>query len=74
MRGDFAMNQALLVIDAQQELIDGNAGQPEVHHKDQLLSSINQVIQKALEANVEIVFVRDTDVSGGTGSGFEIHS
>ena len=74
MRGDFAMNQALLVIDAQQELIDGNAGQPEVHQKDRLLSSINQVIQKALEAKVEIVFVRDTDVSGGTGSGFEIHS
>lgn len=67
------MNQALLVIDAQQELIDGNEKEKSVFNKDRLLDTINSVIIKALESNSSVVFVRDKDVSDGEGEGFQIH-
>ncbi|BBN97702.1 cysteine hydrolase family protein [Sporolactobacillus terrae] len=67
------MNQALLVIDAQQALIDGDAGEPGVGNKEILLQKINAVIEKAVQENVNIVFVRDTSVAGGEGPGFEVH-
>lgn len=40
------MKQALLIIDAQQELIDGNEKETEVFQKDQLLTTINVAIKK----------------------------
>ncbi|KZE69517.1 isochorismatase [Fictibacillus phosphorivorans] len=67
------MNQALLVIDAQQELIDGNEKEEEVFNKGDLLHNINTVIEKAEKADASIIFIRDLDVSKGKGSGFEIH-
>ena len=46
------MKQALLIIDAQQELVDS------VYRKEELLSNINLVIHKALDANIHIIFIR----------------
>ena len=67
------MNQLLLIIDAQQELIDGNQDMRAVFKKEQLIQNINIVIKKAKEANVSIVCVRDLDVAGGKGKGFQVH-
>ncbi|WP_040980993.1 isochorismatase family protein [Oceanobacillus jeddahense] len=67
------MNQVLLIIDAQQELVDGNHERSAVFQKSQLIANINLVIEKAERAAVPVVFVRDLDVSDGKGSGFEIH-
>ncbi|MBK3494731.1 cysteine hydrolase [Viridibacillus sp. YIM B01967] len=67
------MNQALLVIDAQQELIDGNEKEQSVLNKENLLNNINSVINKAVESNALVVFVRDKDVADGVGKGFQIH-
>ncbi|MDM5187909.1 isochorismatase family protein [Bacillus sp. DX4.1] len=67
------MKQALLIIDAQQELIDGNEKETEVFQKDQLLKTINVAIKKALQSDTLIIFVRDTDVASGIGKGFQIH-
>lgn len=67
------MNRVLLVIDAQQELIDGNHERNAVFQKSQLIANINLVIEKAGKAAVPIIFIRDIDVSEGKGSGFEIH-
>lgn len=67
------MKQALLVIDVQQELVDGNNENKSVHNKETLLNHINLVIDKAQESNALVVFVRDTDVAGGEGPGFQIH-
>ncbi|RAL23451.1 hypothetical protein [Thermoflavimicrobium daqui] len=47
------MRQALLVIDAQKELIDGYKEEKSVFNKEKLLSNINGVIKKALETNSE---------------------
>ena len=68
------MNQILLVIDAQQELIDGNAENKPVFNKERLILNMNKVIEKAIEANIPIVFVRDLDVADGKGAGFQVHS
>ncbi|WP_312092393.1 cysteine hydrolase family protein [Niallia sp.] len=68
------MNQALLIIDVQQDLVDGNAETNEIYNKADLLKTINLVIESATQFNVEIIFVRDKDVAGGEGPGFEIHS
>ncbi|WP_019376586.1 cysteine hydrolase family protein [Virgibacillus halodenitrificans] len=68
------MNQTLLIIDAQQELIDGNQEESAVFNKEQLIRNINKVIEKAKEADVPAVFVRDLDVSEGKGEGFQVHS
>ncbi|WHY75265.1 cysteine hydrolase family protein [Neobacillus sp. WH10] len=67
------MNQTLLIIDAQQELIDGNQEESAVFNKQQLIRNINFVIEKARKSNVPIVFVRDLDVAEGKGKGFEVH-
>ncbi|WP_459501448.1 isochorismatase family protein [Bacillus sp. C1] len=67
------MKQALLIIDAQQELIEGNEQESAVFQKDQLLTIINIAIQKAIQANTLTIFVRDTDVASGVGQGFQIH-
>jgi nicotinamidase-related amidase len=73
MRGDLQMNQALLVIDAQQELIEGNENESSVFKKEELLKNINVVIEKAKEAEALVVFVRDKDVADGEGEGFQVH-
>ncbi|GAA0339974.1 cysteine hydrolase family protein [Bacillus carboniphilus] len=68
------MNQALLVIDAQQDLVDGTLEENSVFNKENLLSTINRVVNMAIESDVLIVFVRDLDVAQGRGNGFQIHS
>ncbi|MFB7158190.1 cysteine hydrolase family protein [Lysinibacillus sp. NPDC056232] len=68
------MNQALLIIDAQQDLIDGNEEERAVFNKELLIKNINLVIEKARKSNVPVVFVRDLDVAEGKGQGFDIHN
>jgi len=68
------LNQTLLIIDAQQELIDGNQELSSIFNKEQLIRNINQVIEKAGEIGVPVVFVRDLDVAEGKGNGFLIHN
>jgi nicotinamidase-related amidase len=67
------MKQALLVIDAQQDLIEGSENEKEVFNKENLVDTINKVIEKAVEAKVLTVFIRDKDVANGEGKGFQIH-
>lgn len=67
------MKQALLIIDAQQDLIDGENGNPPVYLREQLIENINLVIEKALALEIPIVFVRDLEVNEGQGEGFEVH-
>ncbi len=68
------MKQALLVIDAQQELIDGNEKEKGVFNKTSLLGNINSVIKMALATDSFVVFIRDKDVAEGIGNGFEVHA
>ncbi|HEO8418782.1 cysteine hydrolase family protein [Niallia sp. FSL W8-0635] len=68
------MNQALLIIDVQQDLVNGTEQTKEIYNKQDLLKTINLVIKKAIKSEVEIIFVRDKDVAGGEGPGFDIHS
>ncbi|WP_342504868.1 cysteine hydrolase family protein [Sporosarcina sp. FSL K6-2383] len=68
------MNQTLLIIDAQQELMDGNQEESAVFNKEQLIRNINLVIEKARERNVLIICIRDLDVAGGQGEGFQVHN
>lgn len=68
------MIQVLLIIDAQQELMDGNQAESAVFNKEQLIQNINKVIEKARDADVEVVFVRDLDVAEGKGAGFQVHN
>jgi isochorismate hydrolase len=72
-QGEEKMKQALLIIDAQQELIDGSHNEPGVALKEKLIETINKVIEKALVSSVPIIFIRDLDVSGGEGPGFQVH-
>ena len=74
MKGENFLNQALLIIDAQQELMDGNEKERAVFKKEQLIRNINLVIDKARKSNVPVVFVRDLDVAEGKGTGFGIHN
>ena len=67
------MNQTLLIIDAQQQLMDGNEELNPIFNKEQLIKNINKVIKKAEEIGVPVVFVRDLDVAEGKGNGFHIH-
>ncbi len=67
------MNQALLVIDAQQALIEGDQVEAGVVEKEMLIKNINMVIQQAVENKITIVFIRDVDVSKGEGPGFQVH-
>ncbi len=73
MRGENYLKQILLVIDAQQELIEGNQEESAVYKKEQLITNINAVIEKANNSNVPIVFVRDLEVAEGIGKGFQVH-
>ncbi|MEY9980327.1 cysteine hydrolase family protein [Lysinibacillus sp. RC79] len=68
------MNQALLIIDAQQDLMDGNEKESAVFNKEKLIKKINLVIGKARKSNIPVVFVRDLDVAEGKGEGFYIHN
>ncbi|MDP5277181.1 isochorismatase family protein [Chengkuizengella axinellae] len=65
--------QALIIIDAQQELIEGNLEESSVFNKENLIKNINLVIEKAVKDNIQILFIRDTDVCEGKGEGFQIH-
>lgn len=67
------MKQTLLIIDAQQELIDGNQEENAIFNKEQLIRNINLVIEKAVKSSVPVVFVRDLDVAEGKGKGFQVH-
>ncbi len=67
------MKQALLIIDAQQELIEGNGEQKPVYEKEKLIQTINNVIEEAEKRKIPILFVRDVDVAGGEGDGFQVH-
>ena len=73
MKGEKYLNQAVLIIDAQQELIDGNQVESAVFNKEQLIRNINFLIEKARESDVPVVFVRDLDVAEGKGRGFQVH-
>lgn len=73
MKGEVYLNQTLLIIDAQQELIDGNQEESAVFNKEQLITNINKVIGKATEVDIPVVFVRDLDVAEGKGEGFQVH-
>lgn len=73
-QGGISLKQALLVIDAQQAIIDGDGGyETGVFEKEILINNINKVVQEAVGQNIPIVFIRDTDVGGGEGPGFEVH-
>lgn len=74
MKGENHLNQTLLIIDAQQELMDGNQEESPVFNKEQLIRNINQAIEKARESDVPVVFVRDLDVAEGKGGGFQVHN
>jgi nicotinamidase-related amidase len=67
------LKQTLLIIDAQQELIEGNQEESAVFNKEQLIGNINLVIEKAKSSSIPVVFVRDLDVAEGKGKGFQIH-
>jgi nicotinamidase-related amidase len=72
-KGVLLMNQALLVIDSQFALIEGDAQEPGVYNKEGLLQKINSVIEKAIQLENPVVFIRDTSVAGGEGEGFQVH-
>ena len=74
MKGVRILNQTLIIIDAQQELINGNHQESAVRNKDLLIQTINNVIEKASDANVPVVFIRDLDVAEGKGAGFQVHN
>lgn len=74
MKGENNLNQTLLIIDAQQELIDGNQEVSPIFNKGQLIRNINKMIEKARGVGVPVVFVRDLDVAEGKGNGFQIHN
>ncbi|QDP39395.1 cysteine hydrolase family protein [Radiobacillus deserti] len=67
------MNQVLLIIDAQQELMDGNSEEKGVYEKERVIVTINKVIETATNNNIPVVCIRDTDVAGGEGPGFQVH-
>lgn len=68
------MKQALVIIDAQQALIEGDQNDEQgVFEPEKLIHTINRVIKKAIIEEVPIIFIRDVDVSGGEGPGFQIH-
>lgn len=55
MKGEFYLKQLLLVIDAQQELIEGNQEEAAVFNREQLVSNINLAVEKALKSETPIV-------------------
>ncbi|OGX79736.1 isochorismatase [Exiguobacterium sp. SH31] len=67
------MKQALLVIDFQQELVDGNDVERGVERGPEVAAVINNLIQQASSKQVPVIFVRDLDVADGRGDGFAVH-
>lgn len=67
------MKQALLIIDAQQELMEGNEEQKPIYEKKRLIQTINNVIEEAVKQEIPVLFVRDEDVADGEGDGFQVH-
>ncbi|MEH7177022.1 cysteine hydrolase family protein [Neobacillus vireti] len=67
------MEQTLLIIDAQQDLMEGNNEEQGVFEKEKIINNINTVIEKAINNSIPIVFIRDLDVANGKGPGFQIH-
>ncbi len=67
MKGENYLKQLLLIIDAQQALIDGNQETGQIFSKEKLIITINKVINKAIAATVPVIFVRDLDVAEGQG-------
>lgn len=66
-------NQALLVVDVQEDMVNGEyAGA--MTSRESVLANIVTAIGKADAADVQIIFIRDRDVNGGSGPGFEVHS
>lgn len=53
--------------------MDGNHEESAVLNKEQLITNINLVIEKAKQDNVPVVFIRDLDVAEGKGKGFQVH-
>ncbi len=68
------MRQAVLVIDFQQDLVEGTAEESGVHAKDAVSQVINQVVQEACDQDHAVVFIRDLDVADGNGPGFAVHA
>ncbi|SFM34557.1 Nicotinamidase-related amidase [Gracilibacillus orientalis] len=66
------MKQTLLIIDAQQDLMEGSTEEQGIFDKEKIINNINTVIQKALAENIPIIFIRDLDVASGEGPGFQI--
>lgn len=58
-KGEMLLKQALVVIDAQQELIEGNDKEQAVYRKDELLETINAVIEKAKEQEMHLLFLSE---------------
>ncbi|VWX38406.1 isochorismatase family protein [Exiguobacterium oxidotolerans] len=67
------MRQAVLVIDFQQDLVEGTAEEAGVHAKEDVIQVINQVVQEARNQDHAVVFIRDLDVADGNGPGFAVH-
>ncbi|RDI45544.1 cysteine hydrolase family protein [Falsibacillus pallidus] len=67
------MKQALLIVDAQQDLIEGSENESCVLNKEKLIDNINLVLKKANDEGIPVVCVRDLDVAEGKGKGFEVH-
>ncbi|MGD6818012.1 cysteine hydrolase family protein [Metabacillus sp. 84] len=67
------MKQALVIIDAQAELIEGNENEKSVVNKEILLKNINTLIGKAEQLGIDLIFIRDKDVAEGESPGFDIH-
>ncbi len=67
------MKQTLLIIDAQQDLMEGNNEEKGVFRKEIIIHNINIVIKQAINKSIPIVFMRDLDVSNGEGPGFQVH-
>ncbi|MBQ1445514.1 MAG: isochorismatase family protein [Renibacterium sp.] len=65
--------QALLVIDVQTDLVSGEYAGP-LTDRETVLANIGTAIEKAVAADVQVVFIRDLDVAGGEGPGFEVHA
>ena len=73
MKGGSHLNQTLLIIDAQQELMEGNQDTGSIFNKELLIKNINTVVEKALATDIPVIFIRDLDVAEGIGEGFQIH-
>lgn len=67
------MRQAVLVIDFQQDLVEGTAEESGVHAKENMIQVINQVVQEADNEGHVMIFIRDLDVANGQGEGFAVH-